>query len=145
MSGARITRVHPVLGELVFDERYRWWVGSVAFGGRTKVKLTIDAPAAIDEALLATAVRVVSTIDCDDLKAVATRQLYPLYHRTWRSEDGPDVDADGFRALLRPRAIHVQDDGAVSVSFDDRRLFAGHDVVVGLDAELDPRGAELSG
>lgn len=145
MTRQHTTRIHPELGELVYDEKVRWWTGRVSFGGREDVRLTVDAPLDVDDSLFAGAARALAAVDCEDLKSFAAARLYALYNRTWRSKDGPDVDEAGFRALLRPRTFSVQDDGAMSVTFDGGDLFAGHDVVVGLDALLRLRVAEIEG
>jgi hypothetical protein len=145
MNELRTTRTHPQLGTLVFDDKARWWVGRVVFGGHQDVRLTVDAPRGVDDTFFEIAARILTTVECDALKDTAVMHLYAVFDRSWRSSDGPDVDQAGFRALLRPVCIAVQDDGAASVSFDDGQMFGGHTIIVGLDASLQLREAELAG
>lgn len=133
------------LGSFEYDERMRWWSIKVAFGGRPNVKLRVEASSDAVERVRTRATEVVRALDCGALKRFATTKLYSLYATTWRSDDGPDVDENGFAELLRPESIVILEDDAVAVYFDDGDLFAGHVVIVGLDPELQPRGAEIAG
>ncbi|TNE85000.1 MAG: DUF2262 domain-containing protein [Deltaproteobacteria bacterium] len=130
------TRHHPRLGELRWDGNLEWFKSS---DGLISLVLGIDDPldAHADRALDLLAREAA-------LKQFAAEALLDTYNESWRDE-GPPATASSFVGHLVLEGITVHDDLGAEAYFEDGDLFAGHVVLVSIDADGTPTDATIAG
>lgn len=141
----RAAREHTVLGRLVYDDNVGWWKTKVRFGGAEGVELHVAGPPTMGDDVLDRAAEKLHATDAGALRAYAAEKLLELKNGSWLSDDEEPVDAETFASRLTPQSFGVDEEGGVSVFFDDGDLFWGHVVIVSLNERLEPTDAEIAG
>ncbi|MCD0157549.1 DUF2262 domain-containing protein [Deinococcus sp. 6GRE01] len=116
---------HPVLGTLVKDGKFPWWVGQVYFGGAA-VELLVKTQREMNQLALE---KVASFIKGLPEKEIQYRcqVAYDI-----RVRDGDTValkeirDVDQYMERMALNFIGFNDDGSFQLGYDDGGLFAGH-------------------
>lgn len=154
---ARISRRHGVFGELTFDPNLSFWSGRIAAGtfahlGVRAIDVDLALPEDASDADFDETARTFGGIELAAALAKASEELLDVYNTGWREweeegqdHEGPILDAPGFESRLTLASISLDEDGAVSLGFDDGALFWGHSVVVALDRDLVPQHAAIAG
>lgn len=78
-------------------------------------------------------------------RAYAASQLLPLKNESWLGDGDRPVTEGQFRARMVLDGIHVHGDRSVTWYFRDGDLFAGHWIVVSMDAASEFTDAEIAG
>lgn len=144
----RPTRVVPGLATFAWDGNLRWWSTKVELDAHGPSKLSFEGPAEPDAVFFTRARRLTAKLQrtaIEQARAHAADKLLALYNDTWREAGDPALDAAGFAAKLFIEGVTVFEDGSAEVFFYDSDMFAGHAVVVRLDAKLRPTDASISG
>lgn len=131
------TRQHPELGELRWDANLGWYKTA---DGEIALAVAMDAP--LDaHAARALALRA----DAARLAEAAADELLDTHNASWREPGEPAETRGGFAARLALQGITVYADRNAEVYFEDGGLFWGHIVVVSVDADGQPTGADIAG
>ena len=70
----------------------------------------------------------------DEMRAFAAKRYLDIYNDSWREDDDPVLDEEGFCAQLTNPSIVLYDElGAAMIYFDDSGMFAGHSIQVSVD------------
>lgn len=122
----------PSFGHLVWESKYRWWTGSLAFPLGGKFELHVDAdndreplPGELQrKAFLKVRDRLV------ELRDEAIKEFLPSFNEDWM--EGGSYTFDDLVSRLVPESISVASGGEVSLSFAEKEnnaedeLFGGH-------------------
>ena len=123
-----------------------WWV-SLSVNGET-LDVRLDPQVAHPEHLepIRPLFERVIALEAQARQAAADALLQG-YNEGWADDDeGPGVlDHDGFMALMRLGTVTVEADGSATYWFDDGEMFAGHVIMVDLDATGTCTNATIAG
>ena len=65
----------------------------------------------------------------DEMRQAAAGKFLQLYNDTWREEEDPELDADGFmKRLVEPSIVLFDEPGNATIFFGDSDMFAGHSI-----------------
>lgn len=134
---------NKILGELVYDEKYEWFEGSVNWcGNYVNFSLNIDNS---DETILNNTISIAADIVKNQQKWDDTVRKYAAKYLTYLANDWADADYDEENDdIIEPPEIMEQEfaeridlcdisfysDGRFVFWFSDDDMFAGHSVTV---------------
>jgi hypothetical protein len=148
MSAPRRVVDHPVLGSLAHDPLMICWQtrSAVPLGDadHVTVAVLVSSEEDIPVERLDKAAAILGRLDPRLLRGAVAEDYLELYNDTWRQDDDPELDQDGFVARIAPTSVELDDDG-VRIYFGDGDLFAGHSLVVTLNPALEITDITLSG
>lgn len=127
--------VHPVLGALAYDQGLNWYSADQASDSVPRLYLSLDE--CPDEAVFVEqASRRLEGLSASIARAKeAASSLLELANSEWLPEGAAPMDAAGFMAKLTVDSSTFYPDGYADVLFRADDLFAGHGVIVSLDAD----------
>ncbi len=127
-------RIHPTLGSLTYDEGLNWYASEQASKGLPRLYLSLDA-CPDEAAFLELASRRLGDFPAliFDAKEAASA-LLDLANSEWREEGCSALDSSSFKAKLRAESATLFPDGSAEVFFRADNVFAGHGVIVSIDA-----------
>jgi hypothetical protein len=119
----------PVLGELRWDSRVKWWAGRFSIGSSQPFQLYIPSRTP-DRSISAEARQALTRLAGDDsaIRRRAADGLLEILNSTWN--DGEPISADEFMRRMSPDSIVVYERGRADVSYHDDDMFLGHAISV---------------
>jgi hypothetical protein len=132
--------LHPVLGELRWDEEGSAWTGSFALAEGRVVELSICSDGGDRRGSLEPAAGLFTWAleNQSRLLDIALRaELLVLYNDTWRAQDAPPLTAEELAGRLQWGLLELSDSDPVPVRFvyQAGSLFGHRAVVVEVDTE----------
>ena len=148
MSEAR-TLQDEVLGTLTWNADLDWWEGRVdlSAGHPVRLSLTVEEEDADVEPAqeIAHGRRVLLFLRGHEPEArlVAADELLEIYNAEWN--EGEPLDDEEFMGRLTLDDVNVSFDGSAELFYRDDGLFAGHTVLVMVDANGNFADADIAG
>ncbi len=125
---APVTLRDSVLGELRLDRSRGEFIGEIDWCGK-RIEIGIHAATRDEATARGDILRQVVSNAADWDKSARHRlqeEFLPEWNDSWRQEDEPLMDADGFQQLIQPMCLTVNEDGAISICYDCGDVFSGH-------------------
>lgn len=138
-----------ILGTLTWNSELEWWEGRVSLplGHSVGISLSVEEEDAEVEPVLEAeqAHRVVRWLQEDEPEArqLAADELLSIYNEEW-NDDEP-LSEEEFIARLTLDDVNIAPDGSAELFYKDTGLFAGHTVLVTLDAAGNLEDADIAG
>ncbi|MDQ0027794.1 hypothetical protein J2X90_005630 [Variovorax paradoxus] len=137
--------VHPVLGALAYDQGLNWYSADGASNSVPQLYLSLDE-CPDEDVFIAQASRRLESLSASIARAKgAACSLLELANSEWLPEGATPMDAAGFMAKLTVDSATFYPDGTMDVIFRADDLFAGHGVIVSLDADGQAIDAAICG
>ncbi|HEY1406055.1 MAG TPA: DUF2262 domain-containing protein, partial [Spirochaetota bacterium] len=132
-----------VLGTLVWDDRFDRWETRISFGAKTPVDVSIETGG--DNAALKRAGKAITRLQTNEPAArlYAAEQLLESYNDNWN--DGKPITVAAFAKKITLESVSIGPDGECELYYDDGDLFAGHCIIVSMDAKGGFTGADIAG
>jgi hypothetical protein len=137
------SRVDPVLGSLVWDDRLQWWIGEVDFAPHHSVEIFISPAEYAPEDVLSRTRAGLARIRGNDL-AYRRWTAEQVVDDRWNTEE--EMTVSDITELLRLASIDFHPDGAAGLYWNDEdRLYGGHNLITEIDAEGRCREVRMEG
>ncbi len=135
----------PIFGELTWEDHLEWWTGQVTVTPDHSIQVALSTPEDGLETLLGQAHPLLAHIRQEeaDLRQATAEALLELYNTAWN--EGPAIDGARLAACITLQAVTFYPDGSAELFYDDGDLFAGHMLLVSLDADGTLQDATLAG
>ena len=149
MTTEALTVHDDILGTLTWNGDLGWWEGQIELvpGHRLSMSLSVEEEdAAVKPAQeIARARRVLLFLREHEPEArlVASDELLEIYNAEWN--DGEPLDEEEFMDRLTLDDVNVSFDGSAELFYLDNGLFAGHAVLVTVDANGNFADADVAG
>lgn len=138
-----------VLGKLTWNSDFDWWEGDVDLSPNHSISISLtvdsgDEKSDIDS-LIRHGRRIVAFIREHEPEArlVAAEELLDIYNQEWN--DGKPLTEQEFIDRLTLDDINIAADGNAELFYKDDDLFAGHTVLVTVDAAGNFADADVAG
>lgn len=138
------------LGALAWNGDLGWWEGQaeLAPGRHVTVSISVEDEETDAEptAEIRHARRVLSRLPEQEPEArqLAADELLGIYNEEW-NDDGDPLSEDEFMARLTLEDVGVLADGSAELFYKDGGLFAGHAVLVSINADGNLDDADIAG
>jgi hypothetical protein len=137
--------VHPILGALAYDGGLNWYSGEQASKGVPRLHLALD-DCSDEAAFVEQASRKIERLPACVIRAKeAASSLLVLANSEWLPKGVPLLDVSSFMAKLTVDSFTFYPDGSAEVLFRAGDLFAGHAVLVSIDATGRATGPAICG
>ena len=135
----------PIFGELTWEDNLEWWTGHVEVAPGHAIQVALSTTEGELETLLAQARPLLARIRREeaDLRRATAEALLELYNTAWN--EGAAIDGARFAACITLQAVTFYPDGSAEMFYDDGDLFAGHTLLVSLDAQGNLQDATIAG
>lgn len=120
------------LGTWTYDDNLDWWAGQTIFQGKT-IRITIAVDKGHQLEPLDRVQERLDELQIFDFDAIAASYMLSLFNESWNEED-VDLTAAEFASRVRLESIALEMDGSSAIWLEDGDLFAGHSIVIYLDA-----------
>jgi len=135
----------PVFGELTWEDHLEWWTGQVEVAPGQTLQVALSTTQEGLETLLPKARPLFSRLwrEEAELRRATAEALLELYNTAWN--EGPAIDGARLAACITLQAVTFYPDGSAELFYDDGDRFAGHILLVSLDAHGTLQDATLAG
>lgn len=133
----------PVLGRLVWNERFNEWQGELVTPAGTRVEISVDC----ERGAVPTAVReAFAWLSANEyaLRVLLAEQMFEMAN-DWRNENEEEITASSFAGRVTLDGASFGDDGQTHLTYYDGDMFGGHGIAATLTAEREVEDAHIFG
>lgn len=147
-SGTR-TIQDDLLGSLTWNGDLDWWEGRVqlAPGHPLRLSLSVEVEDAdivpVNEIAHARRILLFLREHEPEARLVAADELLEIYNAEWN--EGDPLEEEEFMERLTLDDVNIAPDGSAELFYQDDDLFAGHTVLVTVDAQGNFSDADIAG
>jgi len=131
--------------KLTWEDNLEWWTGQIEVAPGHDIQVALSTTEGELETLLTQARPLLAHIRREetDLRRVTAKTLLELYNTAWN--EGAAIDGARLAACITLQAVTFYPDGSAELFYDDGDLFAGHTLLVSLDAQGNLQDATIAG
>jgi len=131
------SRTNPVLGVLTWDDNFAQWNAAIDFAPEDTVSISITPNDAGDDAAIASGADFITWLRENEpnARAYAAGKMFELAEDWHEEDEEPEaITAASFAGRITLSEITFDSSGEASLWYNDGDVFAGHVIVVSVDA-----------